>query len=304
MLTAQAFAIVIESGPADVRGTRRAEAASPPQPIAGGSEPSQGSELDRRARARVGRPPIASVTVAAGYPREVDGGDIAELKPGYWALVAGVCATRAEADAVLARLRGERFHDAYLKPTRSTAVSAPACPALRPAWDRAEQLVAAAAAGDGKRVRALVAAGADVNHVTGGGETALGSAAYGGREDAVRVLLAAGARPDVRGVGAQDETPLMLVARSTVASDPERIARLLIARGADVNATTTGAEADYGTSPLTEALAVCRPGLVRLLLAKRARVVIDGSRRRCGTPDYPAPDDIKNLLARIKVDLR
>jgi hypothetical protein len=269
---------VIESGPADAR--------------------------ERAARARAGSPPIASVSIPAGYPREVDGGDVAELKPGYWALVAGVCATRAEADAVLARLRGERFTDAYLKPTRSAAVAV-ACPALRPAWDRAEQLVTAAEAGDGKRVRALIAAGADVNHVTGSGATALGVAAYGGHEDAVRVLLAAGAKPDVRGAGAQQETPLMSVARSPAAPESSvRIARLLIARGADVNATTEGAEADYGTSPLTEALSTCRPALVRLLLARRARVVINGSRRRCGTPDYPGPAEIQNLLARIKLDLR
>ena len=277
MLTAQAFAVVIESGPAEAR--------------------------DRAARARVGLPPIASVSVPAGYPREVDGGDVAELKPGYWALVAGVCATRAEADAVLARLRGERFYGAYLKPTRSASVVV-ACPALRPAWDRAEQLVTAAEAGDGKRVRALIAAGADVNHVTGSGATALGVAAYSGHEDVVRVLLGAGTRPDVRGAGAQQETPLTSVARSPAASESVRIARLLIARGADVNATTEGAEADYGTSPLTEALSTCRPELVRLLLAKRARVVINGSRRRCGTPDYPAPTEIQNLLARIKLDLR
>jgi hypothetical protein len=265
LLTAQAFAVVIESGPADAR--------------------------DRAARARVGRPPIASVSVPAGYPREVGGGDVAELKPGHWALVAGVCATRAEAEAVLARLRRERFHGAYLKPTRSAAV---ACPTLRPAWDRAEQLVAAAEAGHGKQIRTLIVAGADVNHVTGSGATALGVAA----------LLAAGARPDVRGDGAQQETPLMSVARSPADADSVRIARLLIARGADVNATTEGAEADYGTSPLTEALSTCRPALVRLLLAKRARVVINGSRWRCGTPDYPAPTEIQNLLARIKLDLR
>jgi hypothetical protein len=34
------------------------------------------------------------------------------------------------------------------------------------------------------------------------------------------------------------------------------------------------------------------------------RVVINGSRRRCGTPDYPAPAELQNLLARIKLDLR
>jgi hypothetical protein len=71
-----------------------------------------------------------------------------------------------------------------------------------------------------------------------------------------------------------------------------------------VNATTEGAEADPGTSPLTEALDSCHPPLVQLLVAKGARVVINGARRRCGTPDYPGPAELRDLLARIKLDLR
>ncbi len=237
------------------------------------------------------RPSIASVTLREGYPRVVDRREIPELKPGYFARLAGICATRAEARAVIDRLKREGFV-AYPKPTRSTER---ACPALQAAWDLNWQLFAAASKGSLRQVRTLIAAGADVNVVIQG-QSALGAAAYRGERAMVKALLDAKARPDTRGAGPQDETPLILAARSD-AHYADAVARLLIDAGADVNATTEGAEADYGTSPMTEALTHCRPAMVRLLWEKGARVVIEDSRRRCGTPDFPAPPELRELLA-------
>jgi hypothetical protein len=41
-----------------------------------------------------------------------------------------------------------------------------------------------------------------------------------------------------------------------------------------------------------------------LLLRRGARVVIEGARHRCGTPDFPAPPELRGLLAHTKLDLR
>ena len=76
------------------------------------------------------------------------------------------------------------------------------------------------------------------------------------------------------------------------------IAKALLAAGAGPD------RADPGTSPLTEALDRCRPALVRLLIARGARVVIAGARDRCGTPEHPAPPALRDLLARTKLDVR
>jgi hypothetical protein len=60
--------------------SRRAEAASPPQPIAGGSEPFQGSEIDRRpSRARSDRPAMSlpNSAVSASIGRALPSGPTA-----------------------------------------------------------------------------------------------------------------------------------------------------------------------------------------------------------------------------------
>ena len=62
------------------------------------------------AHTAIDSPAIASVDIAAGYPRALDLHDIPELKPGYRALVAGVCPTRAQANAVLDRLSGGQLY--------------------------------------------------------------------------------------------------------------------------------------------------------------------------------------------------
>ena len=67
-------------------------------------------------------------------------------------------------------------------------------------------LIAAAARGDAAIVRALLAAGADVNRADTWGRTALFGAAHGGHEEVCRVLLAAGAKANV--VSRGHSTPL------------------------------------------------------------------------------------------------
>ena len=63
------------------------------------------------------------------------------------------------------------------------------------------ELVAAAAAGDAARVRALLEDGVDVNSVDASGRTAVTAAAYGGHVEVMRALVEANADVDL-----QDET--------------------------------------------------------------------------------------------------
>lgn len=59
-------------------------------------------------------------------------------------------------------------------------------------------LIRAAAEGDAESVRTLIAEGVDVNHQTGGGQTALMLAIIGGHEIVVRLLSRAGADPHLK----------------------------------------------------------------------------------------------------------
>ncbi len=61
---------------------------------------------------------------------------------------------------------------------------------------RYEGLLAAAARGDAAEIRKLVAAGAKVDARDGYGRTPLHVAAYGGKHEAMRTLVAAGANPN------------------------------------------------------------------------------------------------------------
>jgi ankyrin repeat protein len=156
-------------------------------------------------------------------------------------------------------------------------------------------IVDAVKSGDGDAVRALIAAGADVNAPEGDGATALHWAAYGNDEALVDALLAAGAEagaandlgvtplhlaganghlaivsrlldrgaaPD-RATGA-GVTPLMFSARAGSAG----VARALVARGADPNAR----ESARGQTALMWAAANRHADVVRVLLAAGADV--------------------------------
>ena len=76
-------------------------------------------------------------------------------------------------------------------------------------------------------LRALLAAGAEVNHVNNAGETALYKAAEQGHVDAVRALLQAGA--DINRATNKSRTPLA----ATRGGGHEEAARVLLEAGAE-----------------------------------------------------------------------
>ena len=120
-------------------------------------------------------------------------------------------------------------------------------------------LTAAVRAGDAARVRALIAAGADVNVPQGDGATALHWAAHRNDAEAAALLIAAGA--DVDAANALGATPLWLAAANGSAPI---VARLLEA-GADPNVTLR-----MGETPLMAAARGGSRPAVELLLAHGA----------------------------------
>ncbi len=126
---------------------------------------------------------------------------------------------------------------------------------------RTAALAAAAADGDGARVRSLAAAGADPDGRGQRGTTPLQWALYHRSAEGLRALLAAGADP---ALGAEDgKTALHLAA---MADDPRLLAALLEGGASpDVRDTVTGA------TPLASALMGERHQNVRALLAAGAQ---------------------------------
>jgi len=114
---------------------------------------------------------------------------------------------------------------------------------------------------DAARVEALIRSGADVNAAQGDGMTALHWAAHLGRADLARILLSAGANPElVTRIGSY--TPLHHAARGGF----DAVVSLLLDAGADPEApTSTGA-----ARPLHLAAAAGREATVRLLLERGA----------------------------------
>jgi ankyrin repeat protein len=107
-------------------------------------------------------------------------------------------------------------------------------------------LFEAAATGQTDRVRLLVATNSElVNAFSPDGFTALGLAVFFGHRDAVDALLNAGAAVNLRSRESMKVTPLQAAA----AGRQLEIARILIARAADVNA----AQPDMGFTALHEA---------------------------------------------------
>jgi uncharacterized protein len=165
---------------------------------------------------------------------------------------------------------------------------------LVPPWDDSKKsvkdggtpLMAASQSGHAEVVRALLAAGADVNAKKDYGLTALMLASVKNHSDVVRLLLAAGADPNAgtelsttgvlnarTGMGT---TALMLASdtqsRSWEGSHSERgyleVVQALIAGGADVNART----GDDRSTALLAAAQSKNPDIVRALLGAKADV--------------------------------
>ena len=117
-------------------------------------------------------------------------------------------------------------------------------------------LVDAAEKGDADALRALVSAGAGVDHADDEGCTALYAATHNGRADAIRALLDSGATVDC--VNNEGRTPLFMAARNNY---PDIVYTLVRKAGAKVNHadnegyTALFLAAEYGYSNVVRVLA-------------------------------------------------
>ncbi|HYP52429.1 MAG TPA: ankyrin repeat domain-containing protein [Pyrinomonadaceae bacterium] len=126
------------------------------------------------------------------------------------------------------------------------------------------QLTRAAERGDAAELRALIAAGADVNE-RDNGYTPLMFAARSGSDEAVRVLLDAGADPNARACDSNGWTPLI----HAIHKRRREAARALVERGADVNARAGACSeqsVETGRTPLMYAAMYDDAKTVSLLL--------------------------------------
>lgn len=121
-------------------------------------------------------------------------------------------------------------------------------------------LMAAAAAGDADRIRALVAAGANTDERDARGRTPLMVAIYGRHHDAAKTLIALGADD-----GALDNQRYDAVTIASVIDDPVSL-RLLIEAGADAGLITS----PYDGTALIAAAHLGHVAVVRELIAAGA----------------------------------
>jgi quinoprotein dehydrogenase-associated probable ABC transporter substrate-binding protein len=123
-------------------------------------------------------------------------------------------------------------------------------------------LMTAAYGDDDADIKVLAAHGADPNAESAQHLTPLGIAAQYGKDKAAVALVEAGANPG-KPIGDAAYTPLMLAA----ANDAQPLARVLIQKGADVNAHNGG-----GVTALMIAAANGRAGMAELLVRAGANV--------------------------------
>ena len=111
-------------------------------------------------------------------------------------------------------------------------------------WERTTQLMRAARDGDEKRVRELVAAGAKLDLVNGGGWSALHWASYSGQARIAKLLL--DGKYEGKGAAINLQTSNGDTALIWASFDGhEAVVRLLLERGADVTLRTDGSTALY-----------------------------------------------------------
>jgi len=132
-------------------------------------------------------------------------------------------------------------------------------------------LISAARSGDTDVVRTLLALGAKPNHKGRSGETALLWAVADGHQDSVRVLLAWGAKPND---SAYKGKPVLIFAVRL--ADAQLVTlRLLVAKGADVNAKDSS-----GQTALMEAVDDIVPDNVNFLIRMHAALNTQDHRGR------------------------
>jgi ankyrin repeat protein len=134
----------------------------------------------------------------------------------------------------------------------------------------------AARKGDVRMIELLLSKGADPNRASKGGGTAIMSAISGTHAEAVRTLLAAGAKVDGK---IYDDSGLLHIAAETNRVD---IAKLLIAAGADVNAARRS-----GWTPLHVASSNCYEEFAELLIASGANRNALDKHGKAPLPCYP-----------------
>jgi ankyrin repeat protein len=111
------------------------------------------------------------------------------------------------------------------------------------------------------QIPTLIAKGAAIDQPDSDGNTALWVAARLSKVESVRLLLAAGADPSIR--GQRGWTPLHCSTFCWSGRDDTEVARVLLAHGADANSVAP----EYGETPLHYAVRVAKsPALVQLLL--------------------------------------
>ncbi len=240
--------------------------------------------------------PLESIRVAPGFPRLATPDEADALRPGYGALLAGICDDEGGAASARRALVAEGV-DAYVK--QSTRAAASACPRPNERWLLGEELSLAVdsdAPNSAEKVKLLLERGAPASHGQGSA-TPLNRAAYKNDTTIARLLLERGAAVNVAHREAQEESTLELAIR-TPYGDPFEMVSLLIAHGADVNAMTEGAEADPGSTPVRVAIRQCRPRVLELLQekgAERGPVPKDEVCRDRHPPEAPDTDRIEIL---------
>lgn len=210
-----------------------------------------------------------SIVVPEGFPRVANASEAQALRQGYGAWLAGVCADRRVAEELLSVLRAE-FSDAYLK--RSEQPLTDACPRVNEVWKLGHELVLAAQSDrpDSDEVlRGLLRRGAPVDFGRDSG-TPLNLAAYNNDVSKARLLLSAGAKVNLPQRAPQEDSTLELALR-TPNGDPLEMVKLLVSHGADVNASTEGAEADPGSTVQIAAARRCDPRVLSFLYSKGMR---------------------------------
>jgi ankyrin repeat protein len=173
----------------------------------------------------------------------------------------------------------------------------PVAPALPDEGDQRDALVIAATLNDSRPLRALIGAGADVNHRCQDLTPLLAATrdSYYGRAEIVLALIANGARlGDLDGAG---RSPLHHAALS---AEPA-VAAMLLDAGADIDAV----DGD-GWTPLALACSTGNQALVALLLERRAQCAPVGARSALCAAAAAADDNaaLVGLLLRARANAR
>jgi ankyrin repeat protein len=163
--------------------------------------------------------------------------------------------------------------------------------------DQRSLLILAVACSDQRLLRALIAAGADINRMHNGLTPLLAATrdSHQGRPETVVMLLTNGANPRV--ADSEENTPLHHAALS---AEPV-VAALLLDSGAAIDALNR-----VGYTPLATACAMANWGLLRFLLERGARLDVEKAQPVLAVAAGIAEDDIEGikllLKRRAKVD--